>query len=411
MLNWTELKANFVVRFKRFIDEPWLYRLDPDQPTYEEKQQLKEPIEYADTALNRAKKPAKRMVNWAKGWDMYSRARIPDNTRCHEYLACREELDGLQFDLNRRLSNSELEQKKTMMQELKDAKADFASMPASFNHTGVIGYTFWLLWFPLFFMRLVFGLFFYITLVFFAPFGLFIYPFIYGINRILQDPMEYITAIIIVVISAPTICAFFYAIFRLLSEIAYIVPPQWSGRKRLLASIRRDKGTIVFYRKNRITHEVPFDEIETLITSMAQPNGGLPLISLVATDQRNPANWVLKALKGEGVTLGQDTDGPMGTYCLAIWWEIWQHFMDVSRPLPDIPMFEPYRHLDPTTIEWDKKHNRPPRLWRDMDLVEFQKLKSESIKAAKQYPFTDEDRVDEIGWKPAGDGKHWYQLG
>ena len=85
--------------------------------------------------------------------------------------------------------------------------------------------------------------------------------------------------------------------------------------------------------------------------------------------------------------------------------------MDVSRPLPDIPMFEPYRHLDPTTIEWNKKHNRPPRLWRDMDPEEYRKLKWDSVDAAKTYPFTDEGKVKELGWKPAGDGKHWYQLG
>ena len=410
MLNWTELKTNFLSRYKRFIDEPWLYRLD-NQPNYEQQQQLKEPIQYADTALRRPKKPAKRMENWAKGWNMYNQARIPDNTRCQEYLAIREDLSTFQRQMGERKSKNEAKLETNLKDKLKEAKADFASMPASFNHTTIVGWMPWLVWVPLGFMRMIFGLSFYISLFFPIPFYFLVYPFIYGLESIIQDPMEYFTAITIIIIGTPLGCAVLYALFRLLYELVHIVPEKWIGKSRIIASIRRDKGVIVFYRKNRVTHEVPFDEVETFITSMPQPNGGLPLISLIITDQRNPASFVVKALKGEGITLAQDLNGPLGTYRLAIWWEIWQHFMDVSRPLPDIPMFEPYRHLDPTTIAWDKKHNRPPRLWRDMDPDVYLKMESESWKVAKNYPFTDESKVKELGWKPAGDGKHWYQMG
>ncbi|MEJ2044932.1 MAG: hypothetical protein P8X89_16825, partial [Reinekea sp.] len=96
---------------------------------------------------------------------------------------------------------------------------------------------------------------------------------------------------------------------------------------------------------------------------------------------------------------------------VGVLWEYLQHFMDVSRPLPDVPQLEPYRHLDPTTREWDKKHNRPPRLWRDMTQEEYRQLIDASIEAAKIYPFLAPDEVKAQDWKPAGDGKHWYQLG
>jgi hypothetical protein len=48
-------------------------------------------------------------------------------------------------------------------------------------------------------------------------------------------------------------------------------------------------------------------------------------------------------------------------------WDFFQNFMDVSRPLPDIPAHEPYRHLDPVTAAYDAKMGRPARYWIDMD--------------------------------------------
>jgi hypothetical protein len=52
--------------------------------------------------------------------------------------------------------------------------------------------------------------------------------------------------------------------------------------------------------------------------------------------------------------------------CYALW-DMFQNFMDTSRPLPDIPLWEEHRHNDPVTAEHDRRTNRPPRYWRDMD--------------------------------------------
>lgn len=48
-------------------------------------------------------------------------------------------------------------------------------------------------------------------------------------------------------------------------------------------------------------------------------------------------------------------------------WDVLQNFMDVSRPLPDIPILEPHRANDPVTAEHDRRMGRPVRYWRDMD--------------------------------------------
>ena len=48
-------------------------------------------------------------------------------------------------------------------------------------------------------------------------------------------------------------------------------------------------------------------------------------------------------------------------------WDFVQNYMDISRPLPDIPLFEPHREQDPVTSEYDRHNGRNPRYWRDMD--------------------------------------------
>jgi len=58
--------------------------------------------------------------------------------------------------------------------------------------------------------------------------------------------------------------------------------------------------------------------------------------------------------------------------CYAFW-DFIQNYMDVTRPLPDFPLLEEYRHLDPITAEHDRKTGRPARYWRDMDIDTFKK--------------------------------------
>jgi hypothetical protein len=43
-----------------------------------------------------------------------------------------------------------------------------------------------------------------------------------------------------------------------------------------------------------------------------------------------------------------------------------------------MPLFEPYRHLDPTTREHDEKKGREPRYWRDMDRENYEAFKREN---------------------------------
>ncbi|MCL1125529.1 hypothetical protein [Shewanella surugensis] len=56
-------------------------------------------------------------------------------------------------------------------------------------------------------------------------------------------------------------------------------------------------------------------------------------------------------------------------------WDFIQCYMDISQPLPDSPLLEVNRQLDPVTREHDKQTHRPERYWRDMTHNDIQ-LKS-----------------------------------
>ncbi|MBL3823361.1 MULTISPECIES: hypothetical protein [unclassified Marinobacter] len=46
------------------------------------------------------------------------------------------------------------------------------------------------------------------------------------------------------------------------------------------------------------------------------------------------------------------------------YWDMLQQYMDVTHPLPDVPIFEPFRPRDPVTAQWDQRTGRDPFKWR-----------------------------------------------
>ena len=67
----------------------------------------------------------------------------------------------------------------------------------------------------------------------------------------------------------------------------------------------------------------------------------------------------------------------------ALWWEFFQAYMDTSRPLPDIPEHEPFRHQDPVTAEYDKRTGRDPHYWRNVGTQRAEAMKKKARKRAK----------------------------
>ncbi|WP_223486555.1 hypothetical protein [Pseudomonas sp. A-RE-19] len=119
------------------------------------------------------------------------------------------------------------------------------------------------------------------------------------------------------------------------------------------------------YKKNGTIGELtaPFYEFDAYIAT-SPDSQGMPLnVLYLAHRYRN-------IMINFGALL---CPGPEAQPACALW-DFIQNYMDVSRPLPDLPQYEEYRHLDPTTAEYDRLTGRNPRFWIDMDDATFKQV-------------------------------------
>ncbi|MCH8533324.1 MAG: hypothetical protein LAT65_21000 [Saccharospirillum sp.] len=373
------------------LEKPWLTRHDETVPTRAEQLALKQPITYFESALRRPKAPSQKALALGRGWDIFQQRRLPDGTRCHEYLA--HEAAGMGGLMKKELygprTRSEYEDDKLFDNLLE------ADLPAAYiQHNGGGGIIFLFTLIMVLSRYAIYGMFFFVlTVTFLISFPVTIY--VAG----LVETLKHFHIFVLFSISVISIPLLLYCIMKIIYESRIL--HRLFFNPKIGGALRRDKGVFVRYKKQKPVEEIPFDELETTL-STNPIHGQIHTVMSLRHTKTNRIVWY--SLSGQPADPGAQVKH-------AINWEIWQHFMDVSRPLPDIPKFEPYRQLDPTTIEWDKKHGRPPKLWENMDDETLLKLIDESNNAAYKYPFTDESRVKDMGWKPAGDGKHWYQLG
>jgi len=133
--------------------------------------------------------------------------------------------------------------------------------------------------------------------------------------------------------------------------------PQWE--------LNRRTGLVTLFRYDKKGHwgktgqpeedSAPFYEFDAYLTNEIIPPGQV-VHTLYLVHRYRPILIPLGNLIGK----------VRGEECFALW-DMFQNFMDTSRPLPDIPLWEEFRPSDPVTAEYDRKTNRPPRYWRDMD--------------------------------------------
>ncbi|MDP5291693.1 hypothetical protein Q9290_05250, partial [Oceanimonas sp. CHS3-5] len=105
----------------------------------------------------------------------------------------------------------------------------------------------------------------------------------------------------------------------------------------------------------------PFYEFDPVMQVQVMPHG-----------QRDYVLWLYHRYTDKKVclanrihSLGLDQNN------LRAFWDTLQRYMDVSQPLPDLPVLEPCRQQDPITATYDKAQDRPPRYWRDMSERHF----------------------------------------
>ncbi|MCP1672931.1 hypothetical protein J2T57_000023 [Natronocella acetinitrilica] len=101
-------------------------------------------------------------------------------------------------------------------------------------------------------------------------------------------------------------------------------------------------------------------------------------------------------------TAGQEAWYPI------IYWEFLQQYMDVTKPIPDVPELENDRWDDPFTRDWDQRHGRPRYWWRGMSKETFDRLLQDSREAARRFPWQQvldgvpaETAIRKSGWTPS----------
>ena len=342
-------------------------------------------IDYADTAFTGTMEPKSVPARIKHG--LSTATVMPNETSCHEYLAVDSGPDRLESqysDFTRQLNHRE----GLMMERLR--ARDRVELPRGlvpYNWESTVSF-----WVKLF--RAVFMVMSWLVLVLG---GLIAIPIVWV--KLGPFGLKDVIDIIIVFLVVPSL----YIIFRLIDDLELAT---WLDRDpKPFVIFRRDLGTATLHRWfGKITKSVPFSEIQGINRLVPFNN----VSSGYKFEVRHKHSKIQQTANGQPSVLAD------GFWRNIIEWEILQHYMDVTRPLPDIPRFEPYRHLDPVTKAWDEQHQRPRWLWRDMDPEEYARLSRASLEAALAYPFDrfrDPDPEKAKEWKPAGDGKHWYQLG
>tara|TARA_B100000123_G_C25704744_1_gene417006 strand:- start:75 stop:1139 length:1065 start_codon:yes stop_codon:yes gene_type:complete len=156
------------------------------------------------------------------------------------------------------------------------------------------------------------------------------------------------------------------------SLVIYRLPKLWikPSRGPLWEFNRRTGLVTVFdydnqgeYKKNGAIGEkaAPFYEFDAYIT-VTPDRQGLP----------NNVLCIVHRYQDIWINMGNFVGACSGTEVPCALWDYLQNYMDISKPLPETPRLEAFRHLDPTTAEHDHQTSREPRYWRDMDDETFE---------------------------------------
>ncbi|WP_199453008.1 hypothetical protein [Marinobacter sp. bablab_jr008] len=112
---------------------------------------------------------------------------------------------------------------------------------------------------------------------------------------------------------------------------------------------------LVRIKNRRSVFEARFIEFDAYLVHIPSGRGGRYYNLLLQHRYSDHKLWM------EGLLT--DAMNPKEVYA---YWDMIQQFMDVTKPLPDLPIFEPFRHRDPITAAHDCRIERDPFKWRKM---------------------------------------------
>ncbi len=120
------------------------------------------------------------------------------------------------------------------------------------------------------------------------------------------------------------------------------------------SEFNRLDGMLRFKRRFRRLFVAPFDEFDPVLQLL--PSGYGSHDYALWLHHRYTDNKVCLATRVH--SLGLDKANALA------FWDCLQRYMDVTQPLPDLPVLEPSRPLDPVTAEHDRHTGRDPHYWR-----------------------------------------------
>ena len=144
------------------------------------------------------------------------------------------------------------------------------------------------------------------------------------------------------------------------------------------SEFNRQTGMVTIARRFRKPFVAPFYEFDATMEFRPGPHGSGGM-----------ALWLHHRYADCEIFLGGKLH-PLGLTpeeALAFW-DCLQRYMDVSQPLPELPVLEQFRHLDPVTAEHDRQNKRDPRRWRDLPYRAWEgRGQSETMKRNQNYPW------------------------
>ncbi|MFT6917227.1 MAG: hypothetical protein ACJAWL_003584 [Motiliproteus sp.] len=140
-----------------------------------------------------------------------------------------------------------------------------------------------------------------------------------------------------------------------------------------LYELNRRTGQVTLYNRfSKPTFSAPFYEFDAYVNGTPDRQGFV-YYQLSLVHKYQPQAFVVENL----VSADQH-----GSECLALW-DYLQGYMDVTQPLPDIPLLEECRVQDPTSVAYDQKTNRPADYWLRMADKDWKKYLAAMAKQRK----------------------------
>jgi hypothetical protein len=156
------------------------------------------------------------------------------------------------------------------------------------------------------------------------------------------------------------------------------------------SGFNRHDGMVRIGRRFRTLFVAPFYEFDPVMQLQVTPHGG-----------HDHVLWLYHRYTDTSVCLGMKMHSlGLDKANLFAFWDTLQRYMDVEQPLPDLPVLEQRRHLDPVTAAHDAAIGRPERYWRDFNVETWKRKNARQLREKlanypwQQQPCTLQARID-----------------